>query len=586
MNKLFILSILTKHALIISNQGAKMLKNKIFLVSYLRGCKAVKISPIMKTIISVIFVMAITSINACKHNNEHKSVTQPTLPMKFPSDVAQTCVPSSIDSWFASGNVTKNGTVNAANSTGTFTTDCDFYKWGSQMFLWLTSPVSGGSNGTYTFNQPGFYDVTPANSNGNRQFIAGVAGQGGLKSIGLRFTKSEDSDFESGQADGNALISTKKDVIFYGLHANDIFAYYRSEEANGNFPTGNLNNNFPTNALEVDLISLLLPKDQNPITDPNALAMELKTAWVDISNVSDASQYITITTDVPVYSKNSTNTKWTETSETESKTLALIGLHIVGTVTGHPEMVWTTIEHVNNAPDKSYYYLTQKTPDVAKNSPFTGSPINGKWTLNATPATDANAVPTTAAYNAATGSKPAYIEGNLEPLYTENKKRTVIMPITPAKVVRLNPWGNTSSPLTANKNKVAQSNTDLVSLNASVMSALAATKDVRSNYIQIGGIWDKTGAIPNSGDVSTLAGGLYLANTTMETFHQYPDANNGFQTTNCFACHNANPSKQMQCLNKVKKDRQPYDTSHIFCATEPLWVGPPLEPGPVIIPKD
>lgn len=500
------------------------------------------------------------------------------MPMAFPSDVKQTCVPS-VETWFANGTVTDGGAVDAANSTGTFDTDCDFYEWGSQMFLWLTSPANG-DNGTYTFNQPGFYEVTPLDSSGDREFLAPIAGTGGLGSLALRTTKTDDSELETAQADGNALISNKDDLVFYGLHANDIFAYYRSEEANGYFPSGSLKNNFPTSALEVDEISLLLQKGQPPISDPTALAMELKTAWVEANSVSEISQYITITAEVPVYSKNTANTIWTETSQTESKTLALIGLHIAGTVTGHPEMVWSTFEHVNNAPDKSYYYLTSS--NSSGNNPFSANPVVGEWTLSTTPATDINSISPTAAYNA-----PDYATSTPASITAEGSSE-----ILPADVVRLNPWGNVSDPSSADKTSVALSNTDLISLNAAVMSALADKQDVRANYIQVGGIWSSKGNVPVSGSTSStfnsFAGGLNLSNTTMETFHQFPDANNGFETTNCFACHN-NPNNatpppsspsMMTCLNNEQKVQQNYDISHIFCAIEPIWVNlPPFEPG-------
>ena len=46
-------------------------------------------------------------------------------------------------------------------------------------------------------------------------------------------------------------------------------------------------------------------------------------------------------------------------------TLALVGIHIVGTVQNHPEFVWSTFEHILNAPDAPYYYTNRKG-EVAK----------------------------------------------------------------------------------------------------------------------------------------------------------------------------------------------------------------------------
>ena len=39
-------------------------------------------------------------------------------------------------------------------------------------------------------------------------------------------------------------------------------------------------------------------------------------------------------------------------TKAESVTVALIGLHVVGVVEDHPEFVWATFEHEDNAPDR------------------------------------------------------------------------------------------------------------------------------------------------------------------------------------------------------------------------------------------
>ena len=38
--------------------------------------------------------------------------------------------------------------------------------------------------------------------------------------------------------------------------------------------------------------------------------------------------------------------------------MALVGMHVVGSTAGHPEMIWATFEHKNNAPNSSYTYLS------------------------------------------------------------------------------------------------------------------------------------------------------------------------------------------------------------------------------------
>ena len=81
---------------------------------------------------------------------------------RLPNDVQATCV-ADISPWFTSRQVSENGWVNPANSLNPIFADsahntrCDFYKWGSQMFLWLTSGV--GDQHVFT-TTPGFYNIS------------------------------------------------------------------------------------------------------------------------------------------------------------------------------------------------------------------------------------------------------------------------------------------------------------------------------------------------------------------------------------------------------------------------------------------
>ena len=51
---------------------------------------------------------------------------------------------------------------------------------------------------------------------------------------------------------------------------------------------------------------------------------------------------------------------WAPTGKYETLELALVGMHIVGTVLGHPEMVWATFEHRTDSPNNTYYYRDEK----------------------------------------------------------------------------------------------------------------------------------------------------------------------------------------------------------------------------------
>jgi len=98
----------------------------------------------------------------------------------IPSNAQGACpvTAATFNSWFASGTPALNGVVNPANSV-TFPAipNCSFYAWSKQMFLWLNSPApaSYGGGGGRIFDSPTFYDVSPANSAGQRTFIPHTA---------------------------------------------------------------------------------------------------------------------------------------------------------------------------------------------------------------------------------------------------------------------------------------------------------------------------------------------------------------------------------------------------------------------------
>ena len=99
----------------------------------------------------------------------------------IPTDPKPTCVvtPAVFASWFDSGTPALNGPVKPANSiTFSGSSNCAFYQWSEQMFLWLTSPAPSqyGGNGR-VFDSPVFFDVSAPDTNGNRQFLPHVPGQ-------------------------------------------------------------------------------------------------------------------------------------------------------------------------------------------------------------------------------------------------------------------------------------------------------------------------------------------------------------------------------------------------------------------------
>jgi hypothetical protein len=409
--------------------------------------------------------------------------------------------PKELSQWFVSGRISKGGSVTFANSIAfpAQNTTCDFYKWAHQMFLWISSPAAGG----IVLESPVFFDINFDAQGGH--YIPNTAGVA-RHSFAVRGTKTQ-SIQPGGQAGGgDTVLSMNGSLVYFGVHANDVYAWFNTAVSNKVIPT---TAPFPNTLAGLAPVVSYAASQGSSLPDANALGLELKTAWVDAATVPNAADYVTIDATVPHYVKTST-TQWTisKQSPTVAKTLALVGIHIVGAVQGHPEMVWSTFEHRNNAPNNSFYFntLSGTTVQVPYNS-------TGAWS-----------------FMASGGAQ----SGALVPQMTIDSTGNVIATsgntIRQNNVYRVNPWGN--APTAAS----AVNNSQLISLNLDILVMLSLVGDVRANYTQGGAVWTSDGSIPSGPTAPALRGSLLLANTTMETYHQVVIPNQS-ASMGCFGCH-------------------------------------------------
>lgn len=459
----------------------------------------------------------------------------------LPTDVDNTCAVTLAD-WFPSDHVVTNGWVEPADSTNPifnakYNTQCDFFKWGSQMFLWLTSGVTDRHVFNYT---PNFYNISVENTNSKRQFLR----SNGTLMLTVRDAKI-DGNIELGQAGGDdVLLSQDDSLVYYGIHANDIFTAYTIGQKKGAFKNQTLNDQFPVTDDELDTVVQYAYQNNIPVIEPKALAMELKTSWVDAATISPRSDYVITEAIVPTFDRSNPKGPWPLTGKTR-KELALVGMHVVGSVNGHPELIWATFEHVNNVPDNTYTYVNANK----KNTTVTYDSSTNEWVFLPQNLSKPRAIAATARIDTATSpqsitSKPTPAPG-----------ATPTTVIDAVDVIRYNPWGN--SPAAQDDNSLA-SNTALISLNKSVLSQLNVG-DIRGNYIQTGSVWTSDGNVPTSDSDSKLTASLKLSNSTMETFHQHnfmPVGGENFNPKNCFSCHNIS--------NQSKKNLPENQISHIF----------------------
>lgn len=462
-----------------------------------------------------------------------------TLPaagqMALPSDVYASCpVPSTeLAGWFAGGSPSAGGWVKPADSVS-FPTDntvCDFYKWGAQMFLWLTSPQGDG----LVLDSSAIFNVLPADSRGIR-YLQDADDE--TASFALRAEKFDEIG-EVGQAGGGGvLMSQQKSLVYYGVHVNQIYGYFLTGQKQGQISA----TDFPRNSHDLSQVVQYMSQAFPGVAPlaPQTLVMELKTSWVDASTVPDASDFITMEAEIPTYTPSSSNTEW-KPSGTTTKTLALVGMHVVGTVQNHPEFVWITYEHISNAPDDDYYYLNSSKNVVEQSYDSEGTFL---FMESGGSAENANV------------ECMKFTSGEIV-ADTKNGQPVCSGGIVPSNTVRTYPWGSAKA---SQSSDVVTNNTLLLSLNNSLRSQLSSN-DVRRNYLQTGGIWTSAPSatadapIPNTSEfhASDLRGSLQAFNATMETY---------VQGTSCFSCHAQSSSS--------KNSFQAFELSHIYSQIAPI----------------
>ncbi len=354
------------------------------------------------------------------------------------------------------------------------TSNCSFHQWAYQNFLWLTS--QDGDTGETIFENF---------ANPNALFVPGGPTEpypgrapGDPTLMLARFGKTQttadiESIFQAGPGN-KVLVDQNGEVVFYSNHLDEVFW------------------NFIVDNQLYDLAKLQAA--QGPALDFATGALELKAAWRVAEKdgqvlIPDADRrFYVVATSIPTVTVNAQGHVKEDPNTMIPARMALIGMHVTGTVKGHPEFIWATFEHVDNAP--------QCNADASRPATVGPGPT-GLWSLY----------------------KPGTLTGACNQFDVSD-------PLAAVNVCLVHPQGGGN---TDNQNAV-------VTLNENV-HALPLSPPW-TNYVLGGGVWT-SGQVPlNNGAFSaedladhkaTQLGSLDLANTTMETFTQ---------NDNCFACHN------------------------------------------------
>jgi hypothetical protein len=332
-------------------------------------------------------------------------------------------------------------------------------------------------------------------------------------------------EVEQGEADASVLIAQNDSPIYYGIAVNEVMAYFRTMQG-ASVPSTAM---FPTTQGELDNITTFASAHGKTFIDPEALVFEIKTSWIETAGIPNPNDYITMSADIPTYDKSNT-LLWVNNGH-KTAAVALVGIHVVGSTAGHPELIWATFEHLGNTPNDAYSYrnsgggTTQIPLDTSGTWLFAATGSTGPFNLR-------HAI--VSGDNIAAASPPT--------------------PIGPDNIIRHKAWGAASDVQPNPLKTTPASNSEIVSVNNSVRNVLIAG-DVRRNYIMTGSTWLIAGVFPFSSFNTTQVGTSRLSNTTMETFTQGASPASA-NTLNCFSCHPAGKTTNV---------------SHVFSNLKPLF---------------
>jgi len=360
--------------------------------------------------------------------------------------------------------------------------DCNFHMWSYEAFVWATAMNK--------LNVPRFMTLpTEEDLLSPTQLLAGTEHPRTLQLAARSIVGHDLPGFTEGagafvQADGNVLVAPNGYPVYTSVHMNPTyFATARKNLiATGDYQKGDPNDTFPLGAAVFKATWLRLAPGEEP--PANAFVTQ---AQVPVLTVQRSATSITI---LPVPNKF------------VSAKVALVGLHVVGVTVNHPEFLWGTFEHKLN------------TPQVPDNTFSASGSSSTGYTF----------------YKANTSYGQANI-AVLPPLLTFNTATQRFSPTTNA-VLENQTGGENQTDGPANVQSVTTQG----------QTYLAKTKPPQSvfaNYYLVGTVWMLPNTYNLKSDQSSAVGSVTLANTTAETFEQYPSNADMGKVKNCFMCHNA-----------------------------------------------
>lgn len=382
-------------------------------------------------------------------------------------------------------------------------TDCQFQQFAWQSFLFLVSPFTA-SSGSLVFE--GYMPVqgifvaegaTPT-AWGEEPAIPAACGTGASMLLTQVNTTNEESGIETAQQQQRPVVDQKSRWVHFGMASNEVQYDYLTDCSlwiPGCFNAVGANVDFPPN---------------DSVTTNS---LEIKTAWRVMETCSlpdspttgcvpdDLSRYYTISAAVQPYGPPATD------DACQTVTVGLVGFHVVQKTPDHPEWIWATFEHADNAPACDDL---DATPPPNGWSFYDPDCEGSTCTVN----TFNNPCSTT------TCSTTTHCAGE-SPCATCFQADCASS--TPTQVCTVYPTGGDTA------GNIELLNTEVVAL----LTAQLGTDTPWQHYRLVGAEWTNNGEVPPT--TANLKGSIDNSNSIAETYIQSPPGPSGL--SGCFGCH-------------------------------------------------
>ncbi len=239
--------------------------------------------------------------------------------------------------------------------------DCEFYRPAWQYLLYVMQEQTPGTPRLFEMDHPEDLFGRPLHTRFPK------APKGALR-LAPRVALSGDplAGAEINQAGSTGVLvdSSTGCAVYYSVHLNDTYSKFIRD--NRYDDVLNLKN---------------APPDQE---FPRGTA-EFKASWRILPDNDPGDGFVTWTATLSKLAIKNGQVVIDPNSSEPNKRVALLGIHVVFVLDGHPEFIWATFEHNNNAPELNKMEVDEPGPDKFAGAPVDGNPVDNtpNWTLYA-----------------------------------------------------------------------------------------------------------------------------------------------------------------------------------------------------------